>query len=169
MSAVDLVKLVGEVTALVGPEATEAGVKISFEPSVPMAIVDADQDLLKHAVLNIVMNGIEAMEDGGKLDISISRTREEYELKIADNGPGIPPEVREKVFNLYFTTKEGGSGIGLAMTFRVVHLHDATIEFSSAMGKGTVFRLRFAVSEETAASQDERPAPSEDSVVAGES
>ena len=60
----------------------------------------------------------------------------------ADTGPGIPPELREKIFRLYFTTKKEGSGIGLAMTFRVVQMHDGTIDFSSEPGQGTTFVLR---------------------------
>ena len=72
------------------------------------------------------------------------------ELMIQDEGPGIPAENQSKVFQLYFTTKEKGSGIGLAMTFRAVQLHNGTIEFTSEVGKGTVFRLRFPVSTEAA-------------------
>ena len=64
-------------------------------------------------------------------------------LLIEDNGPGIPPELRDKVFQLYFTTKERGSGIGLAMTYRAVQLHNGTVEFLSETGRGTTFRLKF--------------------------
>ena len=68
--------------------------------------------------------------------------RRQAEIRISDTGPGIPPELREKIFRLYFTTKKEGSGIGLAMTFRVVQLHDGTIDFTSEPGKGTTFVLR---------------------------
>ena len=64
-------------------------------------------------------------------------------LEVADNGPGIPPELRNKVFQLYFTTKANGSGIGLAMTYRAVQLHNGTIDFTSEDGRGTTFRLQF--------------------------
>jgi signal transduction histidine kinase len=64
------------------------------------------------------------------------------EVRIADTGAGIPPELREKIFSLYFTTKQRGSGIGLAMTFRIVQLHDGTIDFTSEPGKGTTFLVR---------------------------
>ena len=62
---------------------------------------------------------------------------------VEDNGPGIPPELRDKVFQLYFTTKAKGSGIGLAMTYRAVQLHNGTIDFLSEDGRGTTFRLQF--------------------------
>ena len=63
-------------------------------------------------------------------------------LRIADQGPGIPDEIREKIFDLYFTTKSGGSGIGLAMTYRILQLHHGSVEVQSKVGEGTEFRLR---------------------------
>ncbi len=63
-------------------------------------------------------------------------------LRIADEGPGIPEEIREKIFDLYFTTKSGGSGIGLAMTYRILQLHHGSVEVQSREGRGTEFRLR---------------------------
>jgi hypothetical protein len=71
---------------------------------------------------------------------------DDAEIRITDSGPGIPPDVKEKIYDLYFTTKEHGSGIGLAMTFRIVQLHDGTIDFASEPGHGTTFVLRFPVS-----------------------
>jgi len=67
------------------------------------------------------------------------------ELRISDTGPGIPTELRDKIFRLYFTTKEQGSGIGLAMSFRIVQLHDGTIDFTSEPGKGTTFLIRLPI------------------------
>ena len=66
-------------------------------------------------------------------------------IRISDTGPGIPPELREKIFRLYFTTKQKGSGIGLAMAFRTVQLHDGTIDFTSEPGKGTAFSIRLPI------------------------
>ena len=161
MNSLDLVGLLREVTALVEPEARKAGVEVAFKPIVRSAIIEADQDLIKHAVLNVVMNGIESMESSGRLGITIAQSGGDYELSITDEGAGIPPEVRDKIFNLYFTTKTGGSGIGLAMTFRVIHLHNATIEFTSDLGKGTTFRLRFAASEEPTSMREASPTETE--------
>ena len=64
-------------------------------------------------------------------------------LVVTDTGPGIPAKVQDKIFNLYFSTKENGSGIGLAMTFRVIQMHSGTIDFATEEGKGTSFRMRF--------------------------
>ena len=67
------------------------------------------------------------------------------EIRISDTGPGIPEELRDKIFRLYFTTKKEGSGIGLAMAFRIVQLHDGTIDFTSEPPKGTTFLIRLPV------------------------
>jgi hypothetical protein len=82
------------------------------------------------------------MPDGGELRFESLATEESAEIRISDTGPGIPPDLREKIFRLYFTTKKEGSGIGLAMTFRIVQLHDGTIDFTSEPGKGTTFFIR---------------------------
>ncbi len=161
MRTVDLMKLAKEVSVLVAPEAERSNVKVELRPVVETALIEADSDLLKQALLNIVVNGIEAMEKGGILVIEIRQAEGDHEITVTDQGPGIPDEVREKIFNLYFTTKREGSGIGLAMTFRVVQLHNATISFTSEVGKGTTFRLRFPASEDSEL-ENERPGESSD-------
>jgi hypothetical protein len=75
--------------------------------------------------------------------VRIEKGDDKLILEVADTGPGIPPELRAKVFQLYFTTKPEGSGIGLAMTYRAVQLHNGTISFKSEAGSGTTFRLEF--------------------------
>ena len=102
-----------------------------------------DSDLLKQAVLNLVTNAIDAMPKGGRLQVRVDGADDKLTLEISDTGSGIPPELREKVFQLYFTTKLKGSGIGLAMTYRAVQLHNGTISFKSEAGSGTTFRLEF--------------------------
>jgi signal transduction histidine kinase len=109
--------------------------------------IKADSDLLKQALLNIIVNACQAMlekGEGGKLIVETGRKKDEQELafiSISDTGPGIPPEVRDKIFNLYFTTKPQGSGIGLAQAFRAVQLHNGRIELETEIGKGTCFRI----------------------------
>lgn len=151
---VDLAALLDEVAALVSPQATGAGVRIQVETGARPALIRADRDLLKHAILNVVVNGIESMSGGGDLRIGLATAGDEYSVTIQDQGSGIPAEVRDRVFDLYFTTKVGGSGIGLAMAFRVVHLHGATIDFTSTPGRGTTFELRIAAVEASRAGAD---------------
>lgn len=144
---VDLVALTREVASLVTLQAATQRVTIDFSADPPHTLIRADQDLLKQAVLNVVMNGIEAMRSGGVLRISVTRSADDTAvLTVQDEGPGISESNRSKVFQLYYTTKEKGTGIGLAMTFKTVQLHNGTIEFTSEIGKGTTFRLEFPLS-----------------------
>jgi signal transduction histidine kinase len=103
---------------------------------------NVDADLFKQAVLNVVQNGAQAMPEGGTLLVSLEKEGKTAVLRISDQGAGIPAELREKIFDLYFTTKTGGSGIGLAMTYRILQLHHGAIEVQSEVGRGTEFQLR---------------------------
>lgn len=144
---VDMAALAREVTALVRPQAALLKVQIEFTAEPESLPIRGDRDLLKQAMLNVVMNGIEAMPHGGRLTVAARLTGAHCLVTIEDEGAGIPESNRAKVFQLYFTTKQKGSGIGLAMTFRAVQLHNGTIDFASETGRGTVFRLRFPVSQ----------------------
>lgn len=145
LSDVPLQAFVSDIVELAGPQAEAAGITVSVEQAAEPVAVTVDIDLLKQALLNIVVNALEAMPNGGELRIQ-SAVRGDYgEIRIADTGPGIPAEVRENIYNLYFTTKTHGSGIGLAMTYRIVQLHDGTIDFFSEPGKGTTFVVKLPV------------------------
>jgi signal transduction histidine kinase len=140
---VDLAALTREVADLMTPPAQLAHVALSVESPTGPVPLRGDADLIKQAVLNLVTNAIEAMKDGGSLRLTTGCDNGAVTLEVADSGPGIPPALRSKIFQLYFTTKGKGSGIGLAMTYRAVQLHNGTIEFDSAEGGGTTFRLQF--------------------------
>ncbi len=143
MSDIGMAELAQEVAALVGPSAARQNVRIELDSDSGETFVHGDRDLLQQAILNVVVNGVEAMKSGGLLRIQLLREGDECCVNISDQGAGIPPEIRDRVFHLYFTTKGKGSGIGLAMTFRVVQLHNGTIDFTSEPGRGATFRLRF--------------------------
>jgi signal transduction histidine kinase len=149
LNDIDLRKLVDEVVMLANPAAEQHHVKIERQSGSESLITRVDADLVKQAVLNIVINGVQSMPDGGELRLSLRREPEGALLTIRDQGPGIPADIRDKVFNLYFTTKKGGSGIGLAMAYRVVQLHHGSLEFTSIAGHGTTFYLRFPLAETT--------------------
>jgi signal transduction histidine kinase len=145
VSDVPVDEFMKEIVDLARPQAAFAGIQIDVDQRADGVSIRADRDLLKQAVLNVAMNAIEAMPSGGQLRFESALQNDEAEIRITDSGPGIPPELREKIFRLYFTTKDQGSGIGLAMTFRIVQLHDGTIDFSSEPGKGTTFMMKFPV------------------------
>lgn len=139
---VPLAAFLNELTELARPQADASHVVLHVEGDVAGVDVRIDRDLMKQALWNIVLNALEVMPEGGELRFLARAVENGAEVRIADSGPGIPPELREKIFRLYFTTKQGGSGIGLAMTFRIVQLHDGTIDFTSEPGKGTTFIVR---------------------------
>ncbi len=147
LSEVEAGQMVEEIAALMEPEARKRGIEMTVDTGPARLILRADRDLLKQAVLNVVMNGIDAMGNGGRLRIEAKRVGADCVIEVADQGGGIPPELRDKIFGLYFTTKEKGSGIGLAMAFRAVQLHNGSIDFASEEGKGTSFWLRFPLLE----------------------
>lgn len=147
LTELDLRRLVDEVVLLASPEAQRQGVEIAHHSAATPLPANVDADLIKQAVLNVAINGVQAMENGGLLTLTTHAENDEAVIKIADQGAGIPPEVRDKIFNLYFTTKKTGTGIGLAMSYRVLQLHHGSIEFDSPPGGGTTFRLRLPRTE----------------------
>ena len=118
---------------------------VSRLPSKPL-VAKIDADLLKQAVLNVIQNGAQAMQQGGRLEVVLEDDGKTAILRIADEGPGIPEEIREKIFDLYFTTKSGGSGIGLAMAYRILQFHHGSVEVKSKAGRGAEFLLRIPLS-----------------------
>ena len=132
-SVTDLVLLgdvVDMVVELTGAEMAEHHVQVmcQLEP----AVVRADGEMLRQALLNLMLNGMQAMKDGGRLKVQVRRERDEAVIEVADEGEGIPRDVLPKIFDLYFTTKAKGSGIGLAMTYRIVQMHGGSMDVQSA-------------------------------------
>ncbi len=138
----DLRTVIGDVLALADEELSTRNVKLEGRMPANPLIVNVDADLLKQAAINVIQNGAQAMPNGGLLRVSLEEDRKMAVLRIADEGSGIPPEIREKIFDLYFTTKTGGSGIGLAMTYRILQLHHGSVDVQSKVGRGTEFSLR---------------------------
>jgi signal transduction histidine kinase len=137
--------VIREIEELTRPQAEAAKIRMVVVPDPENVDVRVDRDMFKQALLNVVVNAIQSMKDGGELRLECSSAGDTAEIHVCDTGPGIPPALRDKIFRLYFTTKQGGSGIGLAMTFRIVQLHDGTIDFSSEPGKGTTFVIRLPI------------------------
>jgi signal transduction histidine kinase len=145
LETVPVRRLLDEVLELARPQAEASKIRLSVSQDTDGVGVRIDRDLLKQAMLNIVVNAMQAMPEGGELRFDSIAGEEFAEIRISDTGVGIPPELRDKIFRLYFTTKKEGSGIGLAMTFRIVQLHDGTIDFTSEPGKGTTFSIRLPI------------------------
>lgn len=147
LEEVDLRRLLEEVAALAAPDAAQHGVAIIRNLPEHALTVKADLDFMKQAILNVVINGIQAMSGGGQLTISARRDEEVVLTEIRDTGGGIPKDAQEKIFELYFTTKKSGSGIGLAQTYQVMQWHYGSVDFDSVEGQGTTFRLRMPLAQ----------------------
>ena len=153
----DLKLVLEEVVLLASPDAAQHGVRIVRQLPGEAIPVKVDVDLIKQAMLNVVLNGVQAMPNGGSLTLATYRDEESVVTEIKDEGTGIPAAVQEKVFELYFTTKKTGSGIGLAQTYQIMQWHYGSVDFVSQEGKGTTFRLRLPLAETRPASSEEVP------------
>jgi signal transduction histidine kinase len=141
LQPVSLAALFREVVPIVKPEADRARVELIVDAD-GAPPVNGDPGMLRQAFLNLALNACQAMPDGGTLRLSSDVARNRRVLvTMSDTGVGIPPEHLKRIFDLYFTTKPKGSGIGLSMVFRTVQMHDGDIEVESTPGKGTTFRI----------------------------
>jgi signal transduction histidine kinase/iron only hydrogenase large subunit-like protein len=151
-SEVNVNDILEEVLSLVVNQSLFHNIKIkkSFDQG-PQTIV-ADETQLKQVFLNIILNAAQAMEGNGKLTISTIFDKKQIKIKIADTGPGIPPEVMGKLFSPFFTTKEKGTGLGLAISYGIIERHQGKIDVETDLGKGSTFviTLPVSVSEESA-------------------
>lgn len=142
LQPIDVNTIVSQVIDLAATEAQERGVKISKHLEDGTLMVKGDSDLLKQALLNVIINGCQAMPEGGPLTVTSSRDDGgSARIRISDRGIGIVDEDQKRIFNLYYTTKKGGTGIGLAQAFRAVQLHGGEIAFRSQAGVGTTFEI----------------------------
>jgi PAS domain S-box-containing protein len=149
LTVLDLRSLAAEVVALAAPEARSHKVEMIQHLGAKPLPVRVDADLMKQAILNVVLNGVQSMLEGGTLTLRAFASSQAAVLEVQDTGAGISPEIRDKIFNLYFTTKKSGSGIGLALTYRAMQLHNGALDLDSEARKGTTFRfmLPLAVAE----------------------
>jgi len=101
--------------------------------------------LLRQAFLNLILNAIQAMDNGGVLTIVSALRGDSIEITVADTGIGISEENRKKLFSPFFTTKKNGTGLGLAITYRIIENHRGTIDVASEPGKGTTFTVKIPI------------------------
>jgi two-component system NtrC family sensor kinase len=114
-------------------------------PDTPALKIDPDQ--VQQVFLNLILNARDAMPEGGRLDIAVREQGGEVEMVFADTGSGIEPEVRDKVFDPFFSTKgpTKGTGLGLSICYSIIKDHGGTIEMDSETGRGTRFTIRIPV------------------------
>jgi len=141
----DIGQILEQLLSLITPHADLNGVNIylTMSGSCPQVLVDKDK--LKQAFLNIILNAIEAMTDGGSIAINVSRKESYLNISIKDTGPGIPDEQHDKIFGLFYSTKSGGTGVGLAVTKNIIHAHGGNIRFEKLV-EGAEFIIELPLS-----------------------
>ena len=154
-------QVVSEVLDFIGPEAqlNHIQVRQSLASDVPRCRLDVD--LIKQALLNIIINAQQAMPKGGELMVRTSAADGQVAIDITDTGPGIPEEQLEQVFHIYFSTKKGGTGLGLPTAKRIVEDHDGEMLLQSEVGKGTNFQIRLPVPKDNPAPPEPPPTEAE--------
>jgi signal transduction histidine kinase len=138
---VDLNAVLEELVDFFAPQAQLSRVQLRFNPRSSPVMVEADPRLIKQTILNLLINALHAMPNGGELILTAGTTENSAVVDVIDTGSGIPPEAIDKIFQAYYSTKKGGTGLGLAMAQRIVREHGGQLTVSSEMGKGSDFRL----------------------------
>jgi signal transduction histidine kinase len=142
LQPVRVATLFEEIQPVIEPEAEANRVKVVVDAPPTVPDVHGDAAMLRQAFLNLAINACQAMPGGGTLRLVVAQAaRRMVEVRIEDTGIGISPENLGKIFDLYYTTKEHGTGIGLSMVYRIVQMHDGELEVQSTPGSGTMFRM----------------------------
>lgn len=139
---VELNAMLEELVDFFTPQAQAQHVQLRLDRSPAPVEVLADPRLLKQAVLNLLLNGLQAMGDsGGELILRVARTSSHAQIDVIDTGKGMPADIQAKIFQAYFSMRKGGTGLGLAMSKRIIDEHGGTMAVKSEVGRGTDFNL----------------------------
>ena len=143
----DMRGLVDETIALIRPQADDQDVEVIVEEDNAPAEVTGDREKLKSCFSNIAINALQAMPSGGKLMTSVHKNNGNVEVRIADTGAGISQENLSKIFEPYFSTKQAGFGLGLAVTKKIIEEHKGSIDVQSEQGLGTTFSVKLSAAD----------------------
>lgn len=134
-------ELLSDVCGSLAPQLSAQGIRTSLDVPAGTAL-RADREMLRRAVLNLVLNALDVMPAGGELAITAWSSRQGLELEVADSGPGVSPAVRNRVFEPFFTTKSRGTGLGLAIVYRIAEVHGGDVNVLNCPEGGAAFTLR---------------------------
>jgi signal transduction histidine kinase len=138
-SVVPLMSAVHEIVRALAYDTEEKNVRVEVKGDA--LSIEADEQLLRQTLFNLVLNAVQAVEDGGEIAIVILKVGGDAALEIRDNGPGVPPDRRQEIFKPYFTTQQKGTGLGLAVVQQIVLAHGWEIQCLGNQPKGAIFRL----------------------------
>ena len=133
--------LLGDLTTFIAPEFRKKDVALMLAHEHAPLVVEADNFQLKHAVLNLLLNALQASRPGSEVVMEASRGGGSLAIEIRDSGEGIAPDKIEQMFDVFFTTREGGTGLGLPIARRIIEEHGGSLELSSRLGSGTIARI----------------------------
>ncbi len=148
LAAVDIRRIITELVDFFSPQAEAAHVLVRTTMHDQPITCNVDADIIKQAVLNLMINATEAMTDAGELMIHVSAQRETAVIEVTDTGPGMTADARAKIFDVYFSTKKHGTGLGLPTARRIIREHGGTLRVESEVGKGTRFIISLPLREE---------------------
>jgi signal transduction histidine kinase len=143
-------ELVDEVCQSLAPQLEAQGVAVALDVP-PAATLWADRELLRRAVLNLVLNALDAMPSGGELVVTAFDGPWGFELEVADSGDGLSPEAQRRAFEPFFTTKSGGTGLGLAIVYRIAEAHGGSVSAANCAEGGAAFTIRIPHARQEAA------------------
>jgi signal transduction histidine kinase len=146
---VDANELVARAAQLVAPQASAASVTLRTEPEVEAVPVQADPELIVQVLVNLMLNGIEAMSGGGDLTVWVTHHATEVWIGVRDTGPGIAAERRSQIFRPFFTTKHTGTGLGLSISRQIVVRHGGSLRLEDTPGGGATFVVALPLAETT--------------------
>ena len=145
MKLSSLQELLKNLVTLLQEEASSQGIQIQAETNSDLPLIKMDNEKLTQAFMNIMKNGMQAMEKGGILLVETQTFKDRVEVSVSDSGSGIPPEQMEKIFNYYYTTKEKGVGLGLPIAHRIIEAHGGQLKIESQAGTGTKVTVRLPI------------------------
>lgn len=138
----DMHALIGKTVAMLAAQADKRGVQVAEQLSATQPTVECDEEQMTQVLLNLLMNGLQILSRGGHIEISTGGDEKEFRIEIADDGPGIDPAERSRVFEAFFFKREGGVGLGLAIVQQIVQSHGGEIEAAESKLGGALFRIR---------------------------
>jgi signal transduction histidine kinase len=147
LETVDLRGVVDELTDFFSPQAESGRVVLRAAVSPHPVYAKVDVDLIKQAILNLLINALQAMPEGGELIVAVRAVRSRALIEVTDTGPGMDVETRAKIFDIYYSTKKGGTGLGLPTTQRIVREHHGRIAVDTEPGKGTRFSIELPLAD----------------------
>lgn len=140
-TSLDLNLIIHSLAAFMSEELSHASVTLILDLAQSLPHIQGDDRFLRQMLINLIQNSLAAMPTGGTISIATSQTDDVITLTVSDTGTGIPADVIDRIFEPYFTTKADGTGLGLAMVYKVVKEHGGDIYVQSEVGKGTCFRI----------------------------